>query len=365
MTDAETVLDLDDAQRRRAQQLHSESAVVDGLLPMTYVDEPEYRDDLQQGGVTAGNFTVASRVAFSRATKQIQDSKQRIRSLSDRYRLAETVTAVRDAQESDRTAVIMGFQDTMPLAPEDRMQIGDNTEYLHAFANMGVRIIQLTYNNLNYVGAGCCERNDPGLSDYGRTLVDAMNTVGVVVDLSHCGDTTTMDAIQYSDDPVVLSHVGARSLSNIGRNKTDDHIKAVGKNGGVVGVTFFPPCVKSHPDTHEVQPATVHDVLDHIEHVVDLIGIDHVGFGTDMNDMYLDEGRTPPYAAYRNFRKDYPDVYGRGPIDHYEPFPDGIERHTKLETLTQGLIARGYSDDEIKKILGENFLRVFEDVWEP
>jgi len=112
-----------------------------------------------------------------------------------------------------------------------------------------------------------------------------------------------------------------------------------------------------------VQEATVQDVLDHLDHVVDLAGVDHVGFGTDMNDMYLDEGRTPPYAAYRNFRPDHPDVYGRGPIEQYEPFPAGVDRHTKLETLTHGLVDRGYADDDIRKILGENYLRVFETVW--
>lgn len=356
-------LELDEEQRRRASQLHSDATVVDGLLPTTYIDEPDYRDHLAEGGVTAGNFTVASRLSFARATERIQACKRRIDRLSERYILAESVTDIRKAHESDRTAVIMGFQDSMPVAPEDQMQLDDDTEYLDAVADMGVRIIQLTYNNLNYVGAGCCERVDPGLSYFGQALVERMNDVGVVVDLSHCGDQTTADGIEHSEDPVVLSHVGARSLSNIGRNKTDEHIEAVGENGGVVGVTFFPPCVKSHPETHEVQPATVEDVLDHIDHVVDLAGIDHVGFGTDMNDMYLDEGRTPPYAAYRNFRPAHSDVYGRGPVEHYEPFPEGIERHTKLETLTHGLVERGYSDEEIRKILGENFLRVFETVW--
>jgi len=363
MASATTALDLDEEQQRRARRLHSNSAVVDGLLPTTYIDEPEYHDDLREGGVTAGNFTVASRLSFPQATQRVQECKRRVRSLTERYLLAETVEDVRTADESDRTAVIMGFQDTMPIVPDDRMQLGDDTEFLDAFADMGVRIIQLTYNNLNYVGAGCCEPVDPGLSSFGRTLVDQMNDVGVVVDLSHCGDQTTVDAIEHSDDPVVLSHVGVRSLSNVGRNKTDEQIEAVAANGGVVGITFFPPCVKSHPETHEVQEATVQDVLDHLDHVVDLAGVDHVGFGTDMNDMYLDEGRTPPYAAYRNFRPDHPDVYGRGPIEQYEPFPAGVDRHTKLETLTHGLVDRGYADDDIRKILGENYLRVFETVW--
>lgn len=363
MESAKTAVDLDESQRSRARELHADATVIDGLLPMTYVEEPEYRDHLGEGGVSAGNFTVASRVSFFQATRQIQRYKQLIGDLSKQFLLAETADDIRNANEFGRTAVIMGFQDSMPFAPENRMQMGDDTEFLRAFADMGVRVIQLTYNNLNYVGAGCCEPVDPGLSTFGRTVVSEMNDVGIVVDLSHCGDRTTMDAIEQSADPVILSHVGVRSLSNVGRNKTDEHIEAVAANGGVVGVTFFPPCVKSDPETHAVQPATVHDVLDQIDYVVDLAGIDHVGFGTDMNDKHLDEGRTPPYAAYRNFRPDHPDVYGRGPIEEYEPFPKGIERHSKLETLTHGLVERGYSNEDIRKILGGNFLRVFETVW--
>jgi len=354
---------LDKDRLSRASELHATSTVIDGLLPMTYIEEPEYRDHLRQGGVTAGNFTVASRRSFAPSTQQVQQYKQQIAELSDQFLLAETTEDIRTAEKSDRTAVIMGFQDTMPIAPEDRMQLGDDTEFLRAFADMGVRVIQLTYNNLNYVGAGCCEPVDAGLSKFGKSVVDELNDAGIVVDLSHCGDRTTMNAIEYSEDPVVLSHVGMRSISNIGRNSPEEHIKAVAANDGVIGVTFFPPCVKSDPETHEVQSATVHDVIDHIDYVVDLVGVDHVGFGTDMNDKYLDEGRTPPYAAYRNFRKDHPEVYGRGPIEEYEPFPTGVERHTKLETLTHGLIDRGYSDTEIRKILGENFVRVFETVW--
>jgi membrane dipeptidase len=356
--------DLDDAAEQRATRLHEESVFVDGLIPTrAYLSEPAYRDHLERGGVTAGNVTVASRTGFADAARRVQRCRRLVREQSDRFVVAETAADVRAAHREGRVAVVMGFQDAMPLEPADRMQLDGEFEYLRAVHDMGVRVVQLTYNSLNYVGAGCCERVDPGLSNFGRDLVDAMAESGVVVDLSHCGDRTTADAVDYADQPVVFSHVGARALSNVKRNKTDDHLRALADNGGVAGVSVFPPTVKTDPDTHEVLEATVHDVLDHVDHVVDVAGVDHVAFGSDMNDRDLDEGVTPPYAAYRNFRPEHADAYGRGPIDHYEPFPRGLHRHTKLLNLTRGLVARGYGDDEIRKILGGNFLRVFETVW--
>jgi membrane dipeptidase len=366
MTDEETKASkLDEETEQRAQRLHAEATVVDGLIPtLNYLTEETYRDHLGQGGVTVGNFTVASRSDFAEATKSVQRCRAAVESNADQFSLVETFDDIQDATDAGQTGVIMGFQDTMPIEPTDRLQVGGNTEFVESFHQMGVRIVQLTYNSLNYVGAGCCERVDPGLSHFGREVVDEMNDLGILVDLSHCGEQTALDAIDYSDHPVVFSHAGARTLSNVKRNRTDEEIKTVAENGGLIGVSVFPPIVKTDPDTHEVQEATLEDVLDHVEYVVDLAGVDHVGFGSDMNDKALDDGVTPPYAAYRNFRPEHDDVYGKGPIEHYEPFPRGLHRHTLLENLTRGLVSRGYSDEDVRKILGGNFCRVFEEVWD-
>jgi len=361
----ETAFDLDTAETRHAERLHQEGIFVDGLVPTTdYINDSEYQGHLAAGGVTAGNFTVASRTNYPDATRRLQRCLDIIAQNRDAFSVVETVADVRAANEQDRVGAILGFQDTMPIAPVDRMQTDGGLEFLRAFHQMGVRIVQLTYNSLNYVGAGCCEPTDPGVSESGRSIIEEMNRLGVLIDLSHCGDQTTLDAIKHSEDPVVFSHADARALSGIKRNKTDEQIRAVADSGGLIGVSVFPPTVKTDTETYEVQRATVHDVLDHIDHVVDLIGVDHVAFGSDMNDKALDNGVTPPYAAYRNFRPSYLEVYGRGPIETYEPFPKGIHGHTELVNLMKGLVARGYSDKEVRKILGENFLRVFAEVWD-
>jgi membrane dipeptidase len=360
------LIDLSAEQEERAERLHEESIVVDGLVPTDiYVGEPDYRDHLAQGGVDAVNFTVATRTDFAGATRKIERFRELVETRSDQFTVVRTTDDVRRAAAAGRVGVILGFQDSMPVAPTSRELMGTGTEFLRAFAEMGVRIVQLTYNTLNYVGAGACELNDPGLSYYGRALVEEMNDRGVLVDLSHCGDQTTMDAIEHSEKPVAVTHAGVRALAPMyGRNKTDEQIERLAENGGVIGITLFPPLVKVDPDTYDTLEATVHDVIDHIDHVVELVGVDHVGIGTDLNDNALDVGETPATSALRHFRPTHPEVYGRGPEEVYDPYPRGLDRHTKLGNLTRGLVERGYSDDEIEKILGGNFLRVFEAVWE-
>lgn len=348
---------LTDEEQKRATRLHSEATVVDGLIATdTYLTDQEYIPHLSRGGVNAANFTVASYGdEFASATRNVAEYHNAIQDFE--ARIVKSADDIRNAIESDELAVILGFQDTRPIA--------DNLWKLDVFAELGVRVVQLTYNEQNYVGAGCCAENDAGLTAFGRELVDRMNELGLLVDLSHCGNTTTMDAIEHCSDPVACTHVGIRELCDApGRNKTDQQLRALAENGGVAGISFFPPIVKREPNSHRVAQATVNDVLDHIDYAVELMGVDHVGIGTDLDDWSLDEGETPPTSSLRNYRPTHPAVYGKGPTDVYDPYPEGVHRHTELETLTRGLVDRGYTDEEITKILGGNFLRLFEKVWQ-
>jgi membrane dipeptidase len=348
---------LDEQELERARTLHADATVVDGLIPSAvYLEDEDYRDNLRQGGVSAGNFTVADyQHDFHAAVESVERHRDLIET-TDGFALVESVAELRAAADMGEIGVILGFQDTRPVGP-DRSR-------LHTFDRLGVRIVQLTYNEQNFVGAGCCECHDAGLSNFGRELVEACNDRGVLVDLSHCADQTTAEAIEQSSDPVVFSHVGVRELCPApGRNKPDDQIRRVAKNGGVVGVSLFPPLVRRDHETNEVLPATAEDVLDAVDYLVDLVGVDHVGFGSDLNDHALDSGVTPPGSSLRTYRPDHPEVFGRGPTDTYDPYPKGLDRHWKLATLTRGLVARGYDDRAIRGILGENFCRVFETVW--
>lgn len=353
------LIELDSQSEKRAARLHEEATIIDGLIPTdAYIGDETYGNHLQRGGVTAGNFTVAQfEHDYITTVKELTKYHELAAVNDDEWEIIDSVTSLQEVKRAGKTGIILGFQDTRPIEGE----LGK----LQTFDHLGVKIIQLTYNEQNYVGAGCCERTDGGLTNFGQNLIDELNNRNILIDLSHCAEKTTIEAIEYSNDPVAFTHAGVHTLCNArGRNKTDEHLRALADTNGVIGISLFPPLVKRDPETHHVQPATIHDVLDQIDYLVDKIGVEHVGFGSDLNDKALDEGVTPPGSSLRHYRPSHPEVFGRGPTETYDPYPEGLNRHTKMQNLTRGLIDRGYSDEEVKKILGGNFLRLFEEVWD-
>jgi membrane dipeptidase len=351
-------LDLTDSERERAARLHRETPIIDGLVAGTYyLDDPEYRDRLPNAGVAAGNLTVGGpSYDFEETVASVVDIQATTRDNDDNYLLVESVEDIDAARSSGRTGIILGFQGAN--------WVGNDLDRLHTVDELGVRVIDLTYNRGNTLGDGCCEHRDAGLTMLGREAVEVCNDRGIVLDTSHCHDATTMDVIEHSSDPVIQSHIGCRSLANArARAKTDDQIRAVADNGGVNCITPFPPVIKRDEETHEVLPATIHDVLDHIDHVVEIAGVDHVAFGSDMSDRTLDRGSIHSGSNLATWRETHPEVYGDGPTDEMDPYPVGISRINELGNLTRGLVAWGYDDDEVQKIMGENLLRVFETVW--
>lgn len=356
--EASDPFDLTDEQRKRATTLHRETPIVDGLVAGTYyLDDPDYRDRLPEAGIAAGNLTVGGPdFDFEATVDGVCAVRERIRNNDDNYLLVESPADIDRARESGRTGIVLGFQGAN--------WIGDDLNRLRAVDELDVTVIDPTYNRGNTLGDGCCERRDAGLTALGHDAVAAMNDRGIVIDVSHGNDTTTTEVIETSSDPVIASHVGCRVLANSrGRAKTDEQLQAIAENDGVVCITPFPPVIKRDPDTHEVQAATVHDVLDHVDHAVDVGGVDNVGFGGDMSDRTLDQGSISEGSNLNVWRERRPEVYGAGPTDRMDPYPRGLHRYTELENLTRGLVARGYDDEAVRKILGGNLRRVFETVW--
>jgi len=347
---------LDKREEDRAQDIHQSAIIVDGAAMSDSLDYPTDIERMQSGGISTGSFTVASWPEnFLRALSRIDKYKQLARQNDDLY-LVTSVDDIAKAKEQGKLGVVLAFQDGKPIE--------DELANLRTFFDVGVRVIQLTYNSQNFIGTGCCEPSYGKLSYFGIKVVKEMNRLGIVIDLSHCGDETTMDAIETSTDPVLFTHASVRALCNAhGRNKTDDQIQALAKKGGVIGICWQSFLTKRDPDTFEVLPCTIEDWLNHIDYVVRLVGVDHVGFGTDLIGKSLDEGTIPWYSSFRFWRPLRPDVFGVGSTEVYDPFPQGLERHSDALNITRGLVARGYSDEEIFKILGGNFLRVFREVW--
>jgi membrane dipeptidase len=349
--------ELSEAQEQRAKAIHQRAIIVDAAVIAESLEYAKDVESMRIGGLTVGCCTVAHWPEnYVRATQRIDKYKQLIQK-DDRLHLASSVQEIRTAKSLGKLGIIFSFQDGKPIE--------DDLANLRTFYELGVRIIQLTYNSQNLIGVGCAERSCGKLSYYGVEVVKEMNRLGIVIDLSHCCDETTIDAVEISEDPVLFSHSSCRALCNAyGRNKTDEQIKALAEKGGVIGVCWQPFLIKRDPATYEVQKCTIEDVLRHIEYMVRLVGVDHVGFGSDQQlGKSLDEGTVPWYSSFRLWRPIRPDVFGSGPTDVYDPFPEGLGRHSDLLNLTRGLVWRGYSDEDILKILGGNFLRVFEAVW--
>jgi membrane dipeptidase len=262
------------------------------------------------------------------------------------------VLSVRDiarAKAEKKIGVIYGFQNSA--------QMGDDPERVDIFADMGVRVIQLTYNLRNQLGDGSLVAEGRGLTEFGRRVVDRLNARRVMVDLSHSGRQICLDAARASKRPISINHTGCRALTDLPRNKTDEELRLVAEKGGFVGIYFMPFL---HPTGH----AKAADVVAHIEHAVKVCGEDHVGFGTD--------GGTTPVdnmdAYWSLLRVEHADRKAKGIAAPGEgpdipPFVIDLRGPDQFRKLWRLLEARGHKTAWIEKIMGLNFVRYAKEIW--
>jgi len=248
------------------------------------------------------------------------------------------------AKSSGRYGILFGMQNSAHFrSPED----------IDTFYALGQRSSQLTYNFRTLSGNGAFERHDEGISEFGVRIIERMNRVGMAVDCGHAGDRTMLEAFELSKRPVIISHGNCRALyPDYPRCVTDDAIKAMAKSGGVIGINFISSMVKAH------EPTTVDDVIDHFDHVRDLVGVEHVGVGSDLgiesNDFM------PPEQLARMLAGMNPKYHV-----HHREAVERLDHSKRIYDLTDGLIRRKYTDEQIRLILGENWRRVLSAIWAP
>ncbi|WP_348626241.1 dipeptidase [Rhizobium sp. CF080] len=328
-----------------AQKLHEDAIIVDGLQTCQW--SRSIFEEMRAGGLTAVNVSSLLWENFREGIGYVSEWKRFLRENDDILRPVRTVADIHAAKAENKTGIIIGWQNTSPL--EDKL------DYVEIFKDLGVGIMQLTYNTQNYSGAGYLEEVDSGLTGFGKEVLAEMNRVGVLCDLSHVGDKTTADVIAQSKSPVCISHILPRALKDVKRNKPDELFVACAQKGGLIGVSLFAPGLAAGND------ATVEDYLDAMAYIIDLVGEDHVGIGTDFS---LDRPRPGPWLLWANKDKGTARTlteFGSVKISK----PKGIQRMTELPNLTTRMLARGWSEDLVLKLLGKNWLRVLGKAWTP
>ncbi len=350
------------ASLRTRTDLYGRSIVVDGCGgPGDFSTDADHPlsdaavNDARASGVTCVNLTVgpvgipSDAAAFEGIVRDIAFWSSEMARRSDAFLSIQSFADVARAKSSGRLGIVFGLQDGVAFAADlSRLKV------LH---QLGVRIIQPTYNRRNLIGDGCLETADAGLSRLGRQAVERMDQLGILIDLSHCGRATTRDAVEASKKPVAFTHTGCAALTDHPRNKTDEQLRALAAKGGVAGIYFMPYLRKNGQQKAE-------DVIAHLEHALDVAGEDHVGIGTDGSISPTE--LTPAFVAA--FHKSVEErrkagIGAPGENDDVYTFAPDLNEPRRLEKLAGLLLARGHSTRRVEKILGGNFSRLFEEAW--
>jgi len=261
---------------------------------------------------------------------------------TDKLMRVDDAQSIDAAKGAGKIGIILGLQNS------EHFRTPDDVDH---FYQLGQRISLLTYNSRNLIGNGSTERHDDGISDFGLSIIQRMNKVKMAVDVAHCGDRTTLEAFDISKAPVLITHANCRALNrDQPRCKTDEAIRKMAEKGGVMGITGVRNFVSAR------EPTTIENVLDHYDHVAKLVGVEHVGVGSDID---LDGYDALPEDYKKWLRGLYKSSYAfRDKMD-----TDGVNHYKRMFDITDGLIRRGYSDADIELILGGNFRRVLGQIW--
>jgi len=342
--------DLQEALRVRVATARSRSEKIAAAIYWPFEMAREGRSELihewfLQGGLTCGAYGVED-LGDEGCDSLSGDWDKKIQRYAQLpwLRCISTAAEIRAAK---RDGVVALYANCQPLNPLPR-----DLQFLDKAYGKGLRSFMLTYNRMDNIGTGCTERVDTGLSMFGVEVVRRCNELGIIVDVSHCGRATTLDACRYSTKPVTANHTAARKIHEHARGKGDEEIRAIAATGGVVGVVAVPHFLSSAP------APTLEHMLDHIDYIAGLAGWQHVAIGTDWPWPIPEEVRVatlgPDYDRRVGFREQ-----------------DGIDRSKRLlgfqdcrdlPNITRGLVKRGYNDEQIRGVLGENALRVWEEV---
>lgn len=328
------------------ERIHRDAILIDDVCPL--VQTRKYLDWYAEGGFTATAPTVAIYENAWQTIKELGAWHDHVRRHPELL-IVRRAADIEQAKREGRLGLILHFQNSDPV--ENDLNLVD------AYKQLGVGVMQLCYNVRNRVGTGATEERDEGLSRFGEKFVERCNEVGVLVDCSHTGRQTTLDAIAHSQKPVIISHANPKAVFDCQRNIDDVQIRAIADKGGVIGVVGY-----AYFLGRDVRP-TLDRYIDHMDYLVSMAGLDHVCIGIDYFRFQY------PVATEAEARVMYDAAIasGKWSRETYAPppyhYPEGIETPRTMINLTRRLLERGYSEDAIRKIYGGNLLRVYREIW--
>ena len=299
---------------------------------------------MREGGVDAVHVTIAYHETFREMVANIGQWNRWFESFPDLICHARSGNDVRRAKRDGRTGIIFGFQNPSPI--EDDIGL---VEICHM---LGIRFMQLTYNNQSLLATGCYEAEDSGVTRMGREVIKEMNRVGLVVDMSHSAERSTLDAIALSDRPIAITHANPNFWHPAKRNKSDDVLRALGETGGMLGFSLYPHHLK------DKSQCTLESFCEMIARTADLMGVQHIGLGSDLCQDQPDS--VVEWMRVGRWTKQID--YGEGSAAHagFPEMPDWFQDNRHFGNIAAGLRAAGFSKDETSAIMGENWLRFYD-----
>ena len=303
----------------------------------------------RDGGLDAVHVTIAYHEMFRETILNMEQWNRWFEDYADLIMPAGSAEDVEFAKANGKTAVIFGFQNPSPM--EDDIGL---IEILH---KLGARFMQLTYNNQSLLATGCYEPDDTGLTRMGKEVVEEMNRVGLVVDMSHSAEISTLQAIEYSSRPIVISHANPSFWHPARRNKSNTVLKALAETGGMIGFSLYPHHLDGGTD------CTLEGFCQMIADTVELMGIDHIGFGSDLCQDQPDS--VVEWMRVGRWTKKID--YGEGSAQNagFPPMPSWFQDNRDWGNILKGLAEVGFSDDDIAKIAGKNWLEFYRQSFTP
>ena len=309
----------------------------------------EVFQQINWGGISAIHVTICYHEDFQEMVQNVIDWNRRFEDYSALIFQGRTASDVLKARKEGRTAIFFGFQNCSPIE--------DNIGMVEVCHQLGVRFMQLTYNNQSLLGTGCYEENDPGITRMGKQVIKEMNRVGLVVDMSHSAERSTLEAIEISERPIAITHANPTFWHPALRNKSDEVLKALGESGGMLGFSVYPHHLKDGSN------CTLESFCTMIADTADLMGINSIGIGTDLcqnqPDSVVEWMRNGTWTNDRD--------YGEGSAS-FAGFPDQPEwfrDNRDFANIESGLLSKGFSNEDVELVMGKNWLNFFEASFEP